>query len=235
VSFRETMQGFSEVDFLNADLKLLQDLCVCDFIKKNIFQGAKVLEIGGGNSRILSYFKDYFEGWNLDKFEGIGAGPIGVSETDEYIVVQNYIGYFDQRLPERYFDLVFSISVMEHINDNDSILSKIVQDIDRILKPGGYSVHCIDCRFPPSQNPSIDGRRLAKYIIQQYGLDPQFVLDEHKNPDVYYMSTKAYDLYWKKACNNRSHELDGLPFNIFLVKRKSDYNLKGIYGLATDT
>lgn len=220
VLFRERMQGICEVDFMNADLKLIQDLCMCNFIRKNIRRGAKILEIGGGNSRLLTFFKDYAEGWNLDKFEGVGNGPIGAVKSNDYKLVQNYIGNFDEGLPEQYFDLVFSVSVLEHINDEDAVLSKIICEIDRLLKPGGYSAHCIDCRFPPNQHQSIDNRRLAKYIIQQYGFDPQLVIDESNKPYVFYMSDVAYDRFWKKACNNRSHNIEGLPFNIFLVKRK---------------
>jgi ubiquinone/menaquinone biosynthesis C-methylase UbiE len=220
VYFREKMIGFSEKDFMNSNLKLVQDLCICNFIKKNIKHGAKILEIGGGYSRILSFFEDKTEGWNLDKFEGIGNGPTKVLKEQKYTVLPAYIGSFDKKLPDAYFDLVFSISVLEHINDNDEILKNILNDIDRVLKPRGYSVHCIDCRFSPKSSPSIDNRRLAKYMILHYGYDPQYVIDNHKNDNVFSMSSKAYDRFWKKACNDRSYTQDGLPFNIFLAVQK---------------
>ncbi|MGI0501039.1 class I SAM-dependent methyltransferase [Limnospira platensis] len=220
VALREKMQGYSERDFMNSNLKLLQDLCMCDFIKQHIPPGAKVLEIGGAYSRILSFFKNKIEGWNLDKFEGIGNGPKEVVSTKDYKVIPAYIGSFDQRLPDGYFDLVFSISVLEHINEDDRLLKNIVDDIDRLLKPGGYSVHCIDCRFPTNKPANLDNRRMAKYIIQEYGFDPQYVIDNHQNQDVFHMSGKAYDKFWKKSCHNRPYQLDGLPFNIFLVNQK---------------
>ena len=131
-----------------------------------------------------------------------------------------YIGSFDKDLPDAYFDLVFSISVVEHINEGDDVLQNILNDIDRVLKPGGYSVHCIDCRFPPKGPPSIDNRRLAKYMILCYGLSQQYVIDNHDNEDIFHMSGEAYDKFWKKACHNRPHELDGLPFNTFLAVQK---------------
>ena len=220
MSFREKMQGYPEKDFMNANLKLIQDLCMCNFIRKNIQKGAKVLEIGGGYSRILSFFKDEIEGWNLDKCEGIGNGPTEIPKDQGYAFLPAYIGSFDKRLSDAYFDLVFSISVVEHINEGDDVLQNILNDIDRVLKPGGYSVHCIDCRFPPESSPNMDNRKLAKYMLQDYGISPQYVIDNHKNDDVFYMSGKAYDRFWKKACNNRPHELDGLPFNIFLTMQK---------------
>ena len=219
VKFRENMQGYSEADFMNSNLKLVQDLTMCNFIRKYVPKGSKVLEIGGGHSRILSFFKDRIEGWNLDKFEGVGNGPLKAMDSEKYRVIPSYIGSFDRRLPDRYFDLVFSISVLEHINEADEVHRKIVQDIDRLLKPGGYSVHCIDCRFPPGKPQNLDARKLAKYIIKQYGFDPQFVVEQAKKPDVFSMSGAAYDRFWKKACNNRSYEQDGLPFNILLIRR----------------
>lgn len=223
VSFREEMIGYSEIDFMNSNLKLTQDLCMLNFIKKNIQSGAKVLEIGGGYSRILSYLKDKIEGWNLDKCEGIGNGPLNLPDDQGYIFLPAYIGSFDKNLPDASFDLVFSISVLEHINEDDEVLQNILNDIDRVLKPGGFSVHCIDCRFPPNTPPSIDNRRLAKFMIQNYGFSPQYVLDNHDNEDIFRMSGEAYDKFWKKSCHNRPHELDGLPFNIFLAAQKQKF------------
>lgn len=220
VALREKMQGYSEKDFMNSNLKLLQDLCMCNFIHKYIPKGAKVLEIGGGYSRILSFFKDKIEGWNLDKFEGIGNGPTQMVQSQGYRTVPAYIGSFDKRLPDGYFDLVFSISVLEHINEEDHVLKNIVDDIDRLLKPGGHSVHCIDCRFPTNKPATLDNRKMAKYIIREYGFDPQYVVDNYQNQDVFCMSGKAYDKFWKKSCQNRPYQLDGLPFNIFLVHQK---------------
>ena len=46
--------------------------------------------------------------------------------------------------PDGYFDFVFSISALEHVpDDNQDYLRDIWDDIDRILKPGGYSLHCL--------------------------------------------------------------------------------------------
>ncbi|MBK8551291.1 MAG: hypothetical protein IPL53_09635 [Ignavibacteria bacterium] len=38
----------------------------------------KILEIGGGDSRILKHFSKDFECWNLDKMEGLGNGPVAI-------------------------------------------------------------------------------------------------------------------------------------------------------------
>ncbi len=67
---------------------------------------------------------------------------------------------------------------------------------------------------------------MAKYIILEYGFDPQYVVENYPNQDVLRMSGKASDRFWKKSCNNRPYQLDGLPFNIFLVHQKGQKQKK---------
>ena len=229
VKHRERMSGgFSEANFAeNANLKLIQDLAICDFIRKYIRNNAKVLEIGGGNSRILSFFSEEIEGWNLDKFEGAGNGPTQLLTKHQFKQIYNNIGAFDENLPDNYFDMVFSISVVEHINDEDNVLKNILKDINRVLKPGGFNVHCIDCRFPTNREPDISNRRLAKYMIEQYGFRPETIYQTYKNDNIFMMSGAAYNKFWKKYCQNRSYEIDGLPFNIFLATQKEKEPQRG--------
>jgi len=221
VDHRAAMQGYNEKDVKNANLKLVQDLCVVDFITDGLPSGSKLLEIGGGFSRVLSFFQNIHECWCLDKFEGIGNGPRQLPPTHNYKIVQNYIGAYDANLPSQYFDLVFSISVVEHINVPEEDCLNIVKDIDRVLKPGGYNLHCIDCRFRPNSLADISQRKLAKFMINYYGYKEQYIYDHYKDPDVFIMSPLAYDRFWKKACGDRPHTLDGLPFNIYLLTQKS--------------
>ncbi|NJN99801.1 MAG: methyltransferase domain-containing protein [Anaerolineales bacterium] len=132
------------IDPALCDLKAYQDLLVFWFIKNVIPKGSRILDIGGGESRILAHFKDDFECWNLDKLEGLGNGPRNI-KTNGYRLVKDYIGNFNLELPNNYFDFVFSISALEHVPDYDpALLQKILDDIDRILKSGGYSLHCFD-------------------------------------------------------------------------------------------
>ena len=105
--------------------------------------GCRIAEIGGGNSRVLDKIKNNNECWNIDKFEGEGLGPRDIKNIDNIKIVKSYIGDFSEELPEKYFDYVFSISVVEHVQEND--LCEFFKDIERILKPGGMSFHAIDC------------------------------------------------------------------------------------------
>jgi hypothetical protein len=132
------------IDSEYCDLKVYQDLLTFSFILQNIKPGSKVLEIGGAESRILKYFRNEFECWNLDKLEGVGNGPTKIN-SDGFRLISDYIGNFNSELPERYFDLVFSISTFEHIPmEDETVFENIRKDIDRLLKKGGLSLHCID-------------------------------------------------------------------------------------------
>ncbi len=126
------------------DLKVYQDLFVYTFILENVPKGSKILELGGGNSRIIDCLKNEYEFWNLDKLEGQGYGPKSAMHTEGYMLVRDYIGNFSPELPERYFDFVYSISVIEHFSTDESVMKNIIDDQQRLLKNHAYCLHCAD-------------------------------------------------------------------------------------------
>jgi hypothetical protein len=94
-------------------LKFYQDLLVFKFIKDNIASKARILDVGGGDSRILKHFATTHDCWNIDKLEEMGNGPPHV-EKFPYRMVLDYMGNFNSELPDSSFDFVFSISALEH-------------------------------------------------------------------------------------------------------------------------
>jgi len=52
------------------------------------------------------------------------------------------MGDFDESVPSNYFDVVFSISVVEHVLNEK--VEPFFADCCRILKPGGMMAHAID-------------------------------------------------------------------------------------------
>ncbi|MEG4857835.1 methyltransferase domain-containing protein [Microcoleus sp. K1-B6] len=145
-------------DRTNHSLKGIQDAWIVSLFRNK--QQLKIAEIGGGNSRVLNRFKQNNECWNIDKFEGLGGGPKEIQEMPDIKIVRSYIGDFDPYLPENYFDIIFSISVIEHIPKNN--IQKVFADCHRLLKTGGMMAHAIDayvCDIPIPQ-------RLA--IVDQY-------------------------------------------------------------------
>lgn len=89
------------------------------FISANVPRGSRILEIGGGDSRILKHFARNYECWNLDPCEGLGIGPVNFSSPD-YRIVYDYLGNGSAELPDHSFDLVFSISALEHTPEDQA-------------------------------------------------------------------------------------------------------------------
>jgi SAM-dependent methyltransferase len=121
-------------------LKAIQDAWVLSELHGS--RNLRIAEIGGGDSRVLEHLKKHNEVWNVDKFEGVGNGPTKMQRSPGIRYAPVYLGDFDPSLPDGYFDIVFSISVVEHIGDD--ALPNLFKDASRILKPGGRLLHAID-------------------------------------------------------------------------------------------
>ncbi len=102
----------------------------------------RILEAGGGQSRVLPRLDPSCELWNADKFEGDGNGPLTVVEDPRIKIARAFVGDFSRDLPENYFDVIFSVSVVEHIPGGS--LDDFVDDSIRLLKVGGTSIHAVD-------------------------------------------------------------------------------------------
>ena len=207
------------VDIKDCDLKAYQDLHAFAFIKNNIPTGSKILEVGGGDSRILSFFQNTHECWNVDKFEGIGNGPIDVPNVN-YRIVIDYIGNFNEEIPDNYFDLVFSISVLEHVDlNNTGVWDNILSDIDRILKPGGYSLHCIDIVMKGKESWT---NAILHHIFKEKKTINKFIPleDADIDPDLFVLSKKYYNKTWIHIIK-KPYEEFGRPasYNILWKKK----------------
>ncbi len=216
-------QSDNELNEEKLQPKAWQDAILTAFIDQKLPKDAAMLEVGGGFSRILYKYHHTHKCWNLDKFEGVGAGPKSIP-TLPYPIVQDYIGSFNKHIPDNYFDLVFSISVLEHIPYEKELYKNILADMQRMLKPGGYCVHCID--FPLV---SIDDSRPLNYApFTQYFFDNvqtlnTFVPTEeaiNKHGALQYTTQTAYDASWLRI-NNQSYEQHGPPSSIQVFWQKA--------------
>lgn len=205
------------IDLSNCDLKVYQDMLTYNFLLDNFPEGSKLLEIGGGDSRIIHWLKDHYEFWNLDKLEGIGNGVTSLNNTDGFKLVQDYIGTFSKELPDNYFDGVFSVSVLEHVPEDSAVIEAICNDIQRLLKPGGLSMHCID--------RVIKGDEFRRYLLLEHIYSKVTVINPFipvsnmlADPDLWGMSKTAYDRNWRCA-TKIDYEQFGLPMSYNLIWR----------------
>lgn len=191
-------QGF--VDKRNPSLKNIQDAFVLSVLSKAM--GQRIAEVGGGQSRVLEHLAKNNECWNIDKLEGLGAGPREYKTSADVRLVRAYLGDFHSELPDGYFDYVFSISVLEHVPNGQ--LFPCFRDMARIIKPGGLCVHAIDVylgdEMAPLHNPRIN-------LYHQASLDPKTGLKLIKPPVInadttfrcHYASNSDIILYsWNK-------------------------------------
>lgn len=199
------------------DLKVYQDLLAYTFIKRNVEKGARILEIGGGSSRIIRAMHQDYEFWNLDKLVGLGNGPTGVEEQG-FRLVQDYIGNFPPEVPDNYFDLVFSISVLEHTPGDEETNGKILADMNRVMKQGALSVHSFDVVAGPE---GIRANGLIPHLFNNVATVNRFVEfpDLLNDPDLFVMTEAAYDKYWKKY-TMKSYPEFGKPFSYNVCWRK---------------
>lgn len=215
------MELYGEKADPDADvLKRYQDLLILLFIRTFVPQGSRILEVGGGLSRILSHLKDDYECWNADKFEGVGNGPLA-PETEDYRLVLDYVGNFNPELPDNYFDFVFSISALEHVPRDDRQFHKnVIDDINRVLKPGGYSLHALDFVINGEvsrQNPFIEFSYDYSKSLNAYVPAKEASLD----PDFYFMSQKGYDKHWKWI-TKLDYGKFGMPSNYTVLWQKPE-------------
>lgn len=174
---------------LGYELKSTQDITVYDLMKDA--DGLVIGEVGGGESRILPALVRRNRCFNIDKFEGLGAGPTKKKSIRRVKHVDAYLGEMSPLMQPASFDIIFSISVIEHVPTDE--LGAFLEDGLRILKPGGLWLHAIDIyiedkpthaaqvRFDAYRNWLADSRLAPEGEI--FEGPPVFTCDIATNPD----------------------------------------------------
>ena len=196
------------------DLKVYQDYLTYCFIRRNVAPGSRILEVGGGDSRILKHFSKDYECWNVDKCEGLGHGPIQFT-SPHYRIVYDYIGSLNPELPDHYFDFVFSISALEHTPEDQAPRVNVLKDINRVLKRGCPSFHCFGAILRPAGNSWVNG--LIPHIYARESLSTRLasVAEIDADKDTYAMSKRAYEANWQPL-TKVPYEKFGRAFSINL-------------------
>jgi hypothetical protein len=144
------------VDLGRLDIKAAQDAWVLSCLASA--KGLRIAEIGGGDSRVLAKLKANNECWNIDRLEGKHGGParerIVMHQGVRY--VDAYLGDFSPDLPANYFDVVFSISVIEHVPDER--FQSFFRDMSRIMKANTKTYHAIDFYVGDEPRSEVDGK-----------------------------------------------------------------------------
>lgn len=140
-SFFEAMDGGHAPEKpMPKRLKSIQD-CVALSLLRAI-RPKVVGEIGADQSRILPKLGEFAtERYAIDVYDqSIGGGTTRLPDFSEIRHLNCLVGASREVIPDDFFDCTFSISVVEHVTR----LEAFYDDIVRITKAGGVSLHLID-------------------------------------------------------------------------------------------
>ncbi len=168
----------------NPSLKNIQDGFAVDWLIGEIGTsgGKNLIEMGGGNSRVARRVAAWDNKiTNVDKFEGVGAGPIEKPDEVPYEIINSYIGDFSEALLDSSYDIIYSISVVEHVPLNR--IGCMMRDCARLLRKGGKLLHLIDTYMfdcPDFAGADYYSTRIKEYLKPIEGLE--FIVPPALNP-----------------------------------------------------
>lgn len=169
----------------NGDLKNVQRPWAVKAVLGCIAPPARVLEIGGGEPVVSGVLRELgYEGILVDPYDGLDNGPRDFERCVELFphvqIVRDYFGDDMADFAPESFDVIFSVSVLEHIPHRP--LTSFFSGVAKYLRPGGHSIHCFDfVAQGPGNEHAFEN---ARYILEQQkrldddGSDPAATLRE---------------------------------------------------------
>jgi 2-polyprenyl-3-methyl-5-hydroxy-6-metoxy-1,4-benzoquinol methylase len=157
--------------------------------------GQTVLDVGAAYSTFPCYLSQTYgcEVWAVDDFGMSVDDPYWLrsNSPQEFIDAHPEVKYVVERLgdpaksslPENYFDVIYSISVLEHVPQ--PITQAVWKHMSRLLKPGGVMLHAIDFFFPSNGG--------MKKMLAGTGIDLMYpILPKKVKTRACYVTPKAY-------------------------------------------
>ncbi len=103
--------------------------------------GRRMLEIGCGVGRLFPGFTEMFaEVWGVDVSQEMISQAMQLHTSPKVHLIKNN-GYDLTRIPDSYFDFVFSYTVFQHVPQRRMVFNYLAET-HRVLKPGGcFQLH----------------------------------------------------------------------------------------------
>jgi 2-polyprenyl-3-methyl-5-hydroxy-6-metoxy-1,4-benzoquinol methylase len=186
------------------DLKSFQRPWCVDRLLKHLPHGGRVLEIGADKCDLVPFLRSRgFDVWVIDVYDHFGGGT-GTYETVQQrlpdLPITRAFLHEDRSLPANHFDAVYSCSVIEHIPLEH--LAATVRQIEHVLKPGGASIHAIDCTI----QGIMQNQQVAQQFIHAHRREAdvaEFGRGALAELDTFFLSPQAH-LNWRRF-NKRSY------------------------------
>jgi SAM-dependent methyltransferase len=181
--------------------------------------GERVLDVGAAYSNIPIHIQQKYgcETWVADDF-GLKSNEAfwtrnrspheHITAHPEINFILERLGDPDSSLPENYFDVIYSLSALEHVPGE--LTPVIWAHMDRLLKPGGELIHAIDVPFP--SNYGVSG------FLKAVGFEILFpVLPDRMRVKYYRVTPRSYLKLAFQAIKVKSKLMPALsPINMTL-------------------
>lgn len=143
----ESLDVLPQITGRDGDLKNVQRPWAVKAVLASVPPPARVLEIGGGEPIVSGLLSDLgYEATLIDPYDGFGNGPTEYATYVERFpgvrIVRDYLARETTPFGRATFDVVLSVSVLEHIRLEP--LESCFGAIAELLMPNGASIHCFD-------------------------------------------------------------------------------------------
>lgn len=197
--FCDSVETFRDICNSNGDLKNVQRPWMVKEIIATIPFGGKLIEIGAGEPQVANFLhKLGYDVTIIDPYDGTGNGPVEYEyfkkQYPHITIIKNYFEDGINLLDEGSYDCVYSISVLEHIPDEK--IPEVFHGVRRILKPEGFSIHCVDHVI--QGNGANEHDKKLRLILNEHHLLPGFdtTLNQLKDDvETYFLSAEGHNLW----------------------------------------
>ncbi len=206
--FCDSWDNLHPLASISGDLKDVQRPWMIKAILASVPIGSKLCEIGAGEPFVADFLNRCgYELTVVDPYDGSGHGPTDfrtfLSSYPNIKFVRAKFGREVTQLSDRYFDAIYSISVLEHVPRTEVV--SVCQGIKRYCKLGGITIHAID-HVLRGNGDVYHLEHLLQYA-DSLGIPRESVehLMKHCENDVetYFLSAEGHNL-WRGAMNYES-------------------------------
>lgn len=212
--FCDSADHLSTIMRFDGDMKDVQRTWAIKAVLGKMPIGSKLLEIGAGEPIVANALHQLgYHVTIVDPYDGTGNGPTAylayVAKYPHVKIIKAYMQENTPGLTGNSLDCIYSVSVLEHVHPPK--LDELFAGIRKFLRPGGFSIHCIDhvvggntaelgeatarqvlSRQAKLQNPQLDEETLQQEIDRTI---KEYYQKMSSDVETYYHSAQGHNLW----------------------------------------